>query len=137
MKYLKLFESFDSYEVNEIINEFIDDNNLIEVGGSREIIDDIIYGRIKDIYYILDNSFSTRSTILLMILYPKIFTNGLFRKKHPKLKKIEDEIQIMSNRIKSMGLKFSIQNDKFRNVECKYINIGETVSLDDFNNKII
>lgn len=32
MRYLKLFESFDSYEVNEIINEFIDDNNLIEVG---------------------------------------------------------------------------------------------------------
>lgn len=63
--------------------------------------------------------------------------NGLFKKKHPKLKKIDDEIQIMSSRIKSMGLKFSIQNTKFRNVECIFINIGELISLDDFNNKVL
>lgn len=61
----------------------------------------------------------------------------MFKKKHPKLKKIDDEIQIMSSRIKSMGLKFSIQNTKFRNVECIFINIGELISLDDFNNKVL
>lgn len=120
MKHVNKYGSFtdnDIEEVHAILQEFIDDNNLIndEPNKVAKYVNSNIPNNERNIYYYMDTKFESRNVINISISYSCKMVGGMFGNTDPRITKIYKDINQMLERFKSMDLNCNSGTDKILN----------------------